>query len=174
VGISIVLLAACSATGVDRPVHTAADAREGSGMQLTSAAFVHGESIPDRYTCDGADMSPPLTVGDLPSAASALALVMDDPDAPRGTWDHWVVYDIEPTADIPEGVQHLGTSGSNSWQRAGYGGPCPPGGTHRYFFTVYALDGALGLEAGAGKGELLDAMQGHVVDEATLMGTYHR
>ena len=143
-------------------------------MRLTSTAFTHGEAIPARYTCDGADVSPPLAIEDIPQAAICLALIMDDPDA-AGTWDHWVAYDIPVTATVAEGAAPLGTSGRNSWRQTGYGGPCPPSGrTHRYFFRVYALKARLGLREGAGKKQVLDAMQGHVLAEATLLGRYSR
>ncbi len=131
-------------------------------------------SIPGRYTCDGLDVSPALTLEDMPSATVSLVVVMDDPDARVGTWDHWVAYDIAPSDEIPEDATLLGTSGTNSWGRTGYGGPCPPDGTHRYFFTVYALDTELGLQAGALKATVLDAIAGHVLDEAVLMGHYSR
>jgi Raf kinase inhibitor-like YbhB/YbcL family protein len=143
-------------------------------MRLSSSAFGHEDDIPRRFTCDGDDVSPPLTVSDAPAGAAALVLVMDDPDAPGGTWDHWVAYDIPVTAQIPEGVASLGTAGTNSWGRTGYGGPCPPSGTHRYFFVVYAVDATIGLPAGADKGEVLDAISGHVLAEAALMGRYAR
>jgi Raf kinase inhibitor-like YbhB/YbcL family protein len=104
----------------------------------------------------------------------SLALVMDDPDAPSGTWDHWIAYDIEPLEAIPRAVTSLGTPGTNSWNRTGYGGPCPPGGMHRYVFTVYALDTSLGLEPAVDKRALLDAIDGHILDQATLIGTYSR
>lgn len=143
-------------------------------MRLTSTAFEHEGTIPSRYTCEGADVSPPLAVEDVPPQAAALVLIMDDPDAPRGTWDHWIAYDIPTDARMPEDVGTLGIPGMNSWGRAGYGGPCPPSGTHRYFFVVYALDTRLGLESGADKAAVMQAMEGHVLAEATLMGRYRR
>lgn len=144
-------------------------------MRLTSTAFEPDERIPERYACDGLDVSPPLEIHDVPEAASTLALVMDDPDAPRGTWDHWIAYDIPVTSTIPEGVAAVGLSGRNSWGRTGYGGPCcPPGSTHRYVFAVYALDSELGLPPGADKGAVLAAMSGHVLAEARLIGRYTR
>ncbi len=100
--------------------------------------------------------------------------MMDDPDAPAGSWDHWVAYDVPVTNLIPESVASLGTSGNNSWRRPGYGGPCPPRGSHRYFFTIYALDARLDLEPGADKATLLEAIEGHVLAQATLMGRYSR
>lgn len=143
-------------------------------MRLTSTAFVHDGDIPARYTCDGDDVSPPLAIEGLPPETVSLVLVMDDPDAPAGTWDHWVAYDIEPTAHIPEAIGSLGTPGTNSWGRSGYGGPCPPRGTHRFVFAVYALDRRIGWDAGADKGAVLAEMHGHVLAEATLAGFYSR
>ena len=143
-------------------------------MRLTSPAFASGETIPVRHTCDGADVSPPLSIEDIPETAVCLALIMDDPDRPAGTWDHWVAYDIAVRHGVPQGVGSLGTPGHNSWRRAGYGGPCPPTGEHRYYFRVYALDARLGLPEGAGKEQVLEAMKGHILAEATLMGRYSR
>lgn len=143
-------------------------------MRITSTAFEHEGDIPAQYTCDGLDISPPLSIEDLPAGTVSLVLVMDDPDAPTGTWDHWVAYDIEPTTEIPEDVQELGTPGTNSWDRAGYGGPCPPRGTHRYVFAVYALDTTLDWEPGADKASVLGQIHDHVLAEATLLGFYSR
>ncbi|MBM3696195.1 MAG: YbhB/YbcL family Raf kinase inhibitor-like protein [Actinobacteria bacterium] len=144
-------------------------------MRLTSPAFGEDEAIPERFTCDGADLSPPLSIEGIPDGTACLALIMDDPDAPVGTWDHWVAYDIPAAPAIPEGVKALGTAGRNSWRRTGYGGPCPPFGEHRYFFRVYALDGPLGLKPGASKQQVLEAMPGRVLAEASLIGRYsHR
>ncbi|MEM4254360.1 MAG: YbhB/YbcL family Raf kinase inhibitor-like protein [Candidatus Woesearchaeota archaeon] len=144
-----------------------------SVMKLSSPAFADKQGIPSDYTCDGADKIPPLEISDVPANTKSLALVMDDPDAPMGTWDHWVVWNIPPTTKRidaePEGV-----SGKNSWGKTGYGGPCPPSGTHRYFFKIYALDTMLDLPAGSNKAALLSAMKGHVIAEASLMGTYQR
>lgn len=171
----IVLLAGCADSS-----DTATEARSaptqtgGTTMQLTSPAFADGAAIPTRYSCDGDDISPPLVIDGLPEGTATLALVVDDPDAPGGTWDHWVAYDIPPATEIPEDVAALGVAGTNSWRRGGYGGPCPPSGIHRYFFTLYAVDTELGLEQGARKGQLLDALEGHVIAEAQLMGTYSR
>jgi Raf kinase inhibitor-like YbhB/YbcL family protein len=143
-------------------------------MHLASAAFEHEGFIPRRYTCAGDDASPPLALRDIPAEAVSLALIMDDPDAPAGTWDHWVAYDIPPTAAIPEAAASLGTPGTNSWGDTGYRGPCPPSGTHRYYITVYALDTHLGLEAGADKAAVRAAMAGHVLAEAGLMCRFRR
>lgn len=143
-------------------------------MKLTSTAFTHNGAIPSEYTCDGADLSPPLSISDIPANSKSLALIMDDPDAPVGTWDHWVVFNIPPTKQIAKGTEPQGVAGRNSWGRTGYGGPCPPSGTHRYFFKLYALDTELNLPKGSTKKELERAMQGHIVAQAELMGTYKR
>lgn len=145
-------------------------------MELISSAFRDGEEIPIEYTCDGRDVSPPLDIAGAPDGAQSLALVMDDPDAPGGTFDHWVVYGISPgTSKIPEGTLPPGSrAGRNSWGRNGWGGPCPPDGRHRYRFHLYALDDELALSAGATKEELERAMKDHVLAEATLTGTYQR
>jgi Raf kinase inhibitor-like YbhB/YbcL family protein len=150
-------------------------------FELTSAAFAAGEPIPPKYTCDGDDVSPPLEWSEPPAGTQSFALICDDPDAPVGTWVHWVLFNlpagaralpeaVPADADLPDGSRH----GNNSWPRLGYGGPCPPSGTHRYFFKLYALDTALDLAAGASKKELLGAMEGHVLAQAELMGTYSR
>ena len=150
-------------------------------FEITSTAFGPGEPIPPRYTCDGEDVSPPLGWGDPPPGTQSLALICDDPDAPAGTWVHWVLYNlpagtrslpaaIPADADPPNGGRH----GENSGRRVGYGGPCPPSGTHRYFFKLYALDAALDLTAGASKEQLLQAMEGHVLAQTEFMGTYTR
>lgn len=150
-------------------------------MELKSSAFGYGQSIPVRYTCDGQDISPPLEWTDPPPGTQSFALIMDDPDAPVGVWDHWVLFNIPPeTRSLPEGVPpdpdlaQGGRHGRNSWKRLGYGGPCPPGGTHRYFFRLYALDTVLNLSSGATKKDVLRAMEGHILAQAELMGTYRR
>ncbi len=150
-------------------------------FELTSPRFARGEPIPRKYTCDGENISPPLRWSDLPQGTQSLALIADDPDAPIGTWVHWVLYNlpaetrglpeaIPPDADLPDGSQH----GRNSWRRLGYGGPCPPRGPHRYFFNLYALDTVLDLVASASKKQLLRAMERHVLAQAELMGVYAR
>ncbi len=153
------------------------DAEGGPAMQmsLTSPAFNDGEAIPTQYSCDGDDLSPDLDWFGIPEGTISLALIMDDPDAPVGTWIHWVLYNLP--ADMPglrAGISGAGVDGTNSWGTTGYGGPCPPGGTHRYFFKLYALDLMLDLDAGASKSDLLDAIEGHVLGQAELMGTYAR
>jgi Raf kinase inhibitor-like YbhB/YbcL family protein len=144
-------------------------------FQITSAAFEEGATIPMKYTCDGQDISPPLEWSGTPEGTRSLVLISDDPDAPVGTWVHWVLFDLPAdTNSLPEGAQDLGTDGNNSWRRPGYGGPCPPSGTHRYFFKLYALDTVLNLEAGASKEEVEKAMQGHILAQGELMGKYER
>ncbi|HEX9079163.1 MAG TPA: YbhB/YbcL family Raf kinase inhibitor-like protein [Desulfuromonadaceae bacterium] len=145
-------------------------------ITLTSPAFSGGGAIPAAYTCDGGDASPPLVIGPVPAGTRSLALVMDDPDAPVGTWVHWVLWNIPPEArEIREnGVPSGASQGRNSWYRVGYGGPCPPSGTHRYFFRLYALDTLLNLGAATTKAELERAMEGHLLGRGELMGTYRR
>ncbi len=140
-------------------------------MKLTSPMFADKEQIPWKYTCQGEDINPPLKITGIPENAKTLALIMDDPDAPNGTWDHWVVWNIKPTDTIEED-DYPGVFGSNSWGRANYGGPCPPSGTHRYFFKLYALERELELHPGASKRELEEAMAGYIVAKAELMGMY--
>jgi hypothetical protein len=139
------------------------------------------QPIPSQYTCDGADLSPPLSWNGVPSAAKSLSLIADDPDAPAGTWVHWVVYDLPPAIDsLPENVPKTdtlaggGKQGKNDFKRTGWGGPCPPGGTHRYFFKLYALDMMLNFPAGKTKSEIEKAMTGHVLAKGELAGTYKR
>ena len=174
VGMVLLMGAACTNGDAEAPSPTSADALGGTEMRLTSSAFEHEGTIPPLYTCDGADVSPPLSLSGVPAEAATLALVVDDPDAPGRTWDHWVAFDIPVVADIAEDVGSLGLGGENSWGSVGYGGPCPPGGTHRYVLKLYALDTDLGLAEGATKAEVLEAMEGHVLAEATLMGRYSR
>ena len=144
-------------------------------MIVRSPAFNHEETIPSKYTCDGDDISPPLAVDAVPEGTVSLTLIMDDPDAPNRVWDHWIVYNIPATTTrLGEASTTPGVSGSNSWGRLGYGGPCPPSGEHRYLFKVYALDTTLSLSEGAHKEEVLQAMEGHILESTTLMGRYSR
>lgn len=145
-------------------------------LQMTSPAFTEGNSIPRKYTCDDEDINPPLRITGVPTGTQSLALIMDDPDAPMGTWDHWLVWNISPdTAEIEEdSVPKNTVLGTNSFRTLEYGGPCPPFGTHRYFFRLYALDTSLNLPQGSKKNALLQAMKGHILDESTLMGRYTR
>jgi hypothetical protein len=144
-------------------------------MELKSPAFEKGGRIPAKYTCDGDDVSPPLEIVDIPEETETLALVMDDPDAPMGVFDHWVVWNIPAdTTEIAEDTQPDGTPGRNDFGRLDYGGPCPPSGTHTYRLRVYALDRDLDLPRGSAKGELQREMEGHVLDESLLTGDYSR
>lgn len=147
-----------------------------STLTITSQTFTDKGMIPARFTCDGQDVNPPLEWGTTPTGTRTLALIMDDPDAPVGTWVHWVVWNIRPdTPQIQENSVPDGAfQGLNSWKRNSYGGPCPPSGTHRYFFKIFALDTALDLSRTATKAELEIAMQGHILAQGELMGTYRR
>jgi Raf kinase inhibitor-like YbhB/YbcL family protein len=150
-------------------------------FEITSTAFAPQASIPQEHTCDGQDSSPPLSWGEPPQGTESFALICDDPDAPVGTWVHWVLFNIPADQrSLPENVpaQDQLSDGSlhgrNSWRRRDYGGPCPPSGTHRYFFKLFALDTRLALKAGATKQSVLDAMEGHILAQAELVGTYSR
>jgi hypothetical protein len=152
-------------------------------MLLESPAFADRESIPTKYTCEGEDVSPALSWSNLPAGTQSLALIMDDPDAPdpkapKRTWVHWVLYEIPADATgLPEAATELPTGtreGLNDWGRTGYGGPCPPIGEHRYFHKLYALDASLGDLSEPTKAELEQAMTGHVLAEAQLVGTYEK
>ena len=155
---------------------------EAMALDIESAAFNDGDIMDPKYTCKGDDMSPQLSWSDIPDGTQSLALVCDDPDAPFMTWVHWVVYDIPATVTgLPEAVAADETlangakQGRNDFRKIGYGGPCPPpGGPHRYYFKLYALDAMLGLEPGVTKKELLKAMEGHVIGEAQLIGHFKR
>ena len=145
-------------------------------MKLTSSAFQNGAPIPAQHTCDGADVSPPLAWQESPPNTAAFALICDDPDAPAGTWVHWVLYNIPgKITALREGDSGGGLEGRNDFRNVGYGGPCPPPGKpHRYFFKLYALRSPLGLKAGAGKPDVERAIQGVVLGDAQLVGTYSR
>ena len=151
----------------------------GEKFGLASTAFKQGETIPKKYGCGGPDISPPLEWQSVPADAKSLALIVEDPDAPMGTWVHWVIFNIPPeSSGLPEHVATDKTlpdgavQGRNDFRKIGYGGPCPPSGTHRYFFLLYALDTTLRLPAGSTKAELVRAMEGHIVGKAELMGKY--
>lgn len=144
-------------------------------MKLTSPEFEHNSAMPSEYTCDGANIIPELNIEEIPENAKSLALIMDDPDAPAGTWVHWVVWNIPlDTKTIQKGIEPQGVQGTTSFGKPGYGGPCPPSGTHRYFFKLYALDTTLDLKEGSTKEELEQAMDGHIMEKTELMGTYKR
>jgi Raf kinase inhibitor-like YbhB/YbcL family protein len=161
--------------------HLLAATKGGKTMKIESSQFAEGNMIPPKYTCDGKDISPPLAWRDFPAGTKSFALISDDPDAPVGTWVHWVLYNIPPDYnELEENIKpekefkNGMMQGSNSWPRIGYGGPCPPSGTHRYFFKLYALDKMLDLKPGVTKEQLLKAAAGHILAEAQLMGKYKR
>jgi len=171
------------------PEVTPTDSMKKGTLQISSPEFRNNEVIPARYTCDGDDISPPLSIVGVPAKAKTLVLIVDDPDAPSGTFDHLVVFNIPAPDKSLESISpgafgeklpwgSLGDNGArygrNSWGRLGYGGPCPPSGTHRYFFKIYALDGALSLPVGVGKKEIERMMSGHILEEASLVGLYKR
>lgn len=178
----VVVLVCFSCAGRKRQiVQTAPPKQNKPEIRLTSTSFKDGESIPRPYTCDGINISPSLEWSGVPGAAKTIAIVCDDPDAPGGTWVHWVLYNL-PAENIglvenlpaSENIKAGGFQGKNDFGKIGYGGPCPPSGTHRYFFRVYALDGELPLKAGATKADLMKAMEGHILLQSQLMGTYRR
>lgn len=150
-------------------------------FSIKTTTFPEGGTIPKKFTCDGSDISPALTWAEAPAGTQSLALIVDDPDAPVGTWTHWIIWNIPPGSTLPEGVAKTETlsdgarQGRNDFKRIGYGGPCPPAGKpHRYFFRLYALDSKLDLQQGASRNELERAMKGHVLSQAELMGRYGR
>ncbi len=143
-----------------------------AGMSIQSPSFGMNEYIPVEFTCKGKDTSPPLLVENVPAGAKSLAMIVDDPDAPAGTWVHWVQWNIPPETRLIEAgsAPKSAVQGINSWGKAAYGGPCPPSGVHRYFFKLYALNTMLSLGRGAGKRELEAAMRGHIIARAELVG----
>ena len=153
-----------------------------STFKLMSSAFQPAGTIPRKYTCDGENVSPPLTWTNPPANTKSLALIVDDPDAPGKTWVHWIVYDVPPNLNslnenVASTIELAGTArqGTNDFKAIGYGGPCPPNGVHRYFFKLYALDAATGLKnPGATVDELMKQIQGHTLQQTELMGTYKR
>jgi len=174
------VFSACGKT--KEPLPKAEKGASEMAMVITSTAFSDGAVIPKKYTCDGQDMSPPLAFSGVPVGAKSLALICDDPDAPMGMWVHWVVWGMPPsTPALPEGLPKDAKlsggiqQGLNSWPKIGYNGPCPPPGRpHRYFFKLYALDAELNLTERTPKSALEEAMKGHIVAQAQLMGQYGR
>ncbi|MDR3680178.1 MAG: YbhB/YbcL family Raf kinase inhibitor-like protein [Flavipsychrobacter sp.] len=140
-------------------------------ITITSTAFENEGTIPAKYSCTGEEINPPLHIGDLPDGTVTLSLMVEDPDAPKGIFDHWIVWNIDPIHEIKEG-SNPGISGKNGKGKTGYHGPCPPDDTHRYYFYVFALDTDIDLEAGAGKTDLQAAMEGHIIGQGSLMGRY--
>ena len=163
-GAALVLLAAISSFAAERP-----------GMKVTSSAFHEGGNIPQKFTCDGSDTSPPLQITGVPSETKSLVLIADDPDAPGGLFTHWLVWNIPPqTNSIAEGNAPKGVHGANDFGKPGYKGPCPPPGTHRYSFKVFALDRELDLPSGAKRSQVGAAMKGHVIAQGELVARYAR
>lgn len=180
----IMMLSACAPVTQEtseQPITDPLGMEDAMSIQITSSAFEQGQAIPAKYTCTGSgtgkDISPPLAWGEPPAGTQSFALIMDDPDAPVGTWDHWILFNIPAsTRSLPESmpVNSGFPGGNNSWGKTGYGGPCPPSGTHRYFFKLYALDELLAISEGATKGELEKAMVGHILAQGELMGTFSK
>jgi len=185
------LLSACAsstATATSEPEATASGALESTteadmSFKLTSDAFANGQSIPAKYSCIGKNVSPALTWNEPPAGTQSFALIMDDPDAPVGTWVHWVLYNVKPDVrnlqeDLPITGKNIDPDaifvGKNSGGKIGYDGPCPPSGTHRYFFKFYALDTLISLLPGASKDQLLKEMDGHILAQTELMGTFSK
>lgn len=177
----VTIFMAALAVAVVLPAAADRTEEEAMSIEVTSSAFVHEGLIPRRYTCDGEDISPPLVWRGLPEGTMSLALIVDDPDAPRRTWVHWVIFNLPPgSGNLPENVPPQlslpgdSRQGMNDFGRVGYGGPCPPAGMHRYYFRIYALDSLLDLAPGSTKEALLKAMAGHILGEGELMGKYRR
>jgi Raf kinase inhibitor-like YbhB/YbcL family protein len=168
---AVVMLTGCQA-------HATPAEPGGNGMaiQITSTAFKEGDKIPRQYTCDGKNVSPPLAWTNVPTNTVSLALIMDDPDAPSGTWVHWVLFNLPAsTSGLAQGNDGGGIQGKNDFNKLGYGGPCPPRGvSHRYYIKLYALDNVLDLKGGASKAQVERAMQGHILAQGQLMGKYGR
>lgn len=144
-------------------------------MKISSTAFENNGMIPSEYTCDGSDISPPLVISEVPKEAKILVIIMDDPDAPMGTFTHWLVWNIPPQKTLfTKGEKISFPQGKTSFGSKSYGGPCPPGGTHRYFFKLYALDLVLKIKEGSSKTDLEKAMAGHILAETSLIGKYSR
>jgi len=176
--IAFVLFCACQGKKQPQPETKGEKKME---ITVTSTAFEAGDMIPSKYTCDGENVSPPLAWSPVPEGTQSFALISDDPDAPVGTWVHWVLFNIPAgVKGLPENVppqeilQDGSRHGRNDFRKIGYGGPCPPSGTHRYNFKLYALDTKLALEPGATKAEVLKAVEGHILAEGQLMGRYKR
>jgi Raf kinase inhibitor-like YbhB/YbcL family protein len=150
-------------------------AAEGAKMKITSSAFQEGGNIPSKFTCDGSDTSPPLQITGVPVEAKSLVLIADDPDAPSGLFTHWLIWNIPPQTDsIAEGSAPKGVHGANDFGKSGYRGPCPPPGTHRYSFKIFALDCELDLSSGAKRSQVDAAIKGHVIAQGELVGRYAR
>src|SRR3989338_8184168 len=183
IAVAALALASCTQTDNTDASGVNADAAEqiqdevnGMALKLTSPAFEHNAVIPEKFTCDGEDVNPELSIEGVPSGAKSLVLIMDDPDAPPKVWEHWTVINIPPTtANIPENTVPEGKQLTNDFRKVEWGGPCPPPGkVHHYNFKLYALDTILELDSSATKEDVEEAMQGHVIEETVLIGTYER
>jgi Raf kinase inhibitor-like YbhB/YbcL family protein len=173
---STILLSAATLLSVILIGNVPGEDRRMSDLSISSAAFSHNGMIPPKYTCDGVNVNPPLSIENVPEKTASLALIVDDPDAPAGTWVHWVVWNIAAGAgQIPENSVPQGAiQGTTDFRNQKYGGPCPPSGTHRYFFKLYALDASLPLKTGATKAQVEQAMKGHILSQGELIGLYRR
>ena len=150
-------------------------AAETARIKITSSAFQEGGNVPSKFTCEGSDTSPPLQITGIPSQAKSLVLIADDPDAPSGLFTHWLIWNIPPqTTSISEGNAPRGVHGTNDFGKSGYKGPCPPSGTHKYSFKVFALDRELDLHGGSKRSQLDAAMKGYVIAQGELVGRYTR
>ena len=168
----LILIISCTQQNIEQ---TGTQQTGEAAMKLTSSAFTHNGNIPSEFTCDGSNINPPLSITDVPANAKSLALIVDDPDAPVGVWDHWIVFNINPSLnEIKQNTQPQGTPGKNSGGRNSYQGPCPPSGTHRYFFKLYALDATLNIPEGSTKKQVESAMQNHILAKSELIGLYKR
>src|SRR5215471_15237625 len=180
----VAVLLGCSVSSCSKAENATVSKERSTPMTINvrSDSFADGQPIPQKYTCDGEDISPPVRWDSAPDGTKSFALICDDPDAPSGTWVHWVIYDLPATIkELPEAIQANeevlsgARQGTNDFRRLGYGGPCPPkGNAHRYYFKLYALDIVINLKAGATKSDVENAMKGHIVGEGKIMGSYQR
>lgn len=157
-----------------RSEETSLELPQQKNMKLTSPAFNNNQYIPSKYTCNGEDLNPPLGIKDVPEGTKSLVLIVEDPDAPMGTWTHWLIWNIDPlTSLIEENTVPQGAiEGLNDFEKRSYGGPCPPSGTHHYHFKLYALDKMLDLDSSSKKEDIINAMQGSILDWSELIGIY--
>jgi len=172
----LVFLVACASEEISTSTTQATTTSHGEVTQMKlSSVFKNNEMIPEKYTCQGENINPPLTIEDVPDGTHTLILLIDDPDAPSGTWDHWILFNIPPTNEIPENIVPPGSlQGLNSWKKNEYGGPCPPSGTHRYFFKLFAIDKMLVLPRESTKNDVMNAMSGHILAQTELIGLYKK
>lgn len=154
-------------------MHDSEIEKEFKTLKVSSAEFSQAGSIPTKYTCEGDDVNPPLDISNIPEDVKSFAIIVDDPDAPGGTWVHWLVWNIPVTHHIREN-ENLGVEGMNDFKRMHYGGPCPPSGTHRYYFRIYGLDDLIGLKSGASRRDLEQAMRSHILAYGETMGSYKK